>query len=86
MKTYEITKAIKKWKNINWVFFNDMVEFAKFIGYPMSGEDGGLIVDTNKPEVVRIIEMINGENGALVLAILQVRHEKRINEDSNAGD
>lgn len=75
----EIQSAIVRWKKLDsrsWVFTHQFHEFAEFIGYP-SDPECMYIVDVSNPEIVKIVDAINGPYGDAILKVLELKHPKK---------
>ena len=55
--------------------------FATFLGYPYKINQEN-IVDTNNPEVIRLIDLINGPNGITILKMMDIKNKEVQNGDS----
>jgi len=85
MKDYDNFKlraAIKVWlksigRDDSLIRINDMLEFGQIIGHPHNPyHEHQKIIDTNNPEVRRIIDLINGENGKTIVKVLVARNAR----------
>lgn len=77
-----LQKAIIRWRgydNRSQLVARDMHEFAVFIGYPHNphGSVHSKIVDTENPDVQRLIDLINGPNGNTILKMLKVKNDEK---------
>lgn len=53
----------------------NLCAFGTFIGYPYEG--GEKIIDTDDPEVRRIIDLINSNNGDTILRMMDVQRKEK---------
>jgi hypothetical protein len=75
-----IERAILKWRGYDArssVTNKDYCEFGVFIGKPYDPFNlkDRRIINYDDPEVKRIVDMINGENGHTVLAVIKARQK-----------
>lgn len=76
--TREVQKACMRWLKRNSVNGQDLYAFAQFLGFPHKGGHH-LVVDTENPEVRRLIDLINGPNGDAILKMLEIRNNDKAN-------
>lgn len=71
--------AIKVWKKIkkdaSVLSIGDMMSFAQAIGHPHNPfASNSKVIDTDDPDVQRLIDLINGSNGYTILKMLMARN------------
>ena len=73
----ELDAAMDKAGYETGVLSTSYSKFAAFLGYPNPEHKNHYIVDVSKPEVRRLIDMINGPYGHAVLKMLEIKHKER---------
>ena len=70
-----IKLAMKVTKKDGRFTISDMMTFGQMIGYPHNPYSGNhKIIDTDNPEVRKIIDVINGHNGKAIIRMLAARN------------
>lgn len=60
----------------------DFIDFAIFIGKPHNPyKRSAVLISTDDPEVMKIVDMINGENGNTVLRIIKAKNEGKQDDE-----
>lgn len=77
----KLKTAISKWRGIDplrYLTMKDYQEFTELLGHPMNEQSRDRWDIFSKPEVQRLIEMINGPHGHTILKILEIKHAAKI--------
>jgi hypothetical protein len=80
-----LQRAITQWlktanRDAQKIRIHDMMEFGHLIGHPHNPHSKSQkIIDTDNPEVRRLIDLINGPNGHTIVKMLMAR----VQDDKN---